>query len=142
MKRYTKQHVTWTLCLLFVAVSVSGSSGGVLCIGADGHTEVETACLPCCDEDLKTCDTEPSDRHHEEHEDCSNCADVPLSDFTWSRGRSIRNVCGADVAGVMALVSTSVPTAYTMCCPTEKMLRHMPAAQPFFKPLAFTVLLI
>ena len=51
----------------------------VLCIGEDGHIEIETNCLPCCNEIETSCEINVEEDLHDEHEDCNNCSDLSLS---------------------------------------------------------------
>jgi len=75
---------TWTLCLFLILVFTFSGNGQVLCIGEDGHIELETFCLPCCSDPVKICDPEMLDEAHGEHSECSSCSDIELSDFLWS----------------------------------------------------------
>lgn len=134
--------LTWALCLLFVAASAGASTGGVLCIGADGHTEIETACIPCCDDREGACAAEPSDNRHEEHEDCSECADVPLNEFTRSHVPSVRIDYDAIIS---QFVLHAVPSARMVCISYHSApltMRFMPLAHPAPPLLSCTVLLI
>ena len=140
MRSSKKSILTWAFCLLFVAAGAGASTGGVLCIGADGHTEIETACIPCCDDNADACAAEPFDNRHEEHEDCSDCADVPLNEFTRSHVPSVR----IDYDAVIAqYVLHAVPSARMVCIsyhPAAETLRQLPLAHPAV--LSCTVLLI
>ncbi len=53
-------------------------------MGEDGHFEVETICLPCCDNEENVCQTDVSEDGYEEHSDCSNSSHVELDYSLWS----------------------------------------------------------
>jgi len=142
MRSPKRATLTWAFCLLFVAASAGASTGGVLCIGADGHTEIETACIPCCDDNTGACAAEPSDSRHEEHEDCSDCADVPLNEFTRSHVPSVRFNYDALIAQYVLHAVPSARVACTSANPAAETLRLLPLAHPAEPLLSYTVLLI
>lgn len=83
MKPRIRKIVIWPLCFLFLAGFIATGDSKILCIGDDGHLEIETICLPCCGDEDKDCETEKSNDKHEEHGDCSNCSDVELDNSLW-----------------------------------------------------------
>ena len=134
--------MTWALCLLFVAASAGASTGGVLCIGADGHTEIETACIPCCDDSEGACAADPSDNRHEEHEDCSDCADVPLNEFTRSHVPSVRVDGDVDLSQYVLHAVPSARIANNSYNPATSTQQFIPSAFILVPHLSCTVLLI
>ena len=50
----------------------------VICVGDDGHYEIETICLPSCDNNEIACETDVSNNRHAEHNECSNCSDFEI----------------------------------------------------------------
>lgn len=77
--------IALALCPLFIMGLFVAGNGKVLCIGDDGHIELETSCLPCCGDETDICVSEPSDDMHEEHNDCSNCSDIEIDSPLWSK---------------------------------------------------------
>ncbi len=75
----------WTIVVLiaFCAVGIhQGGAAQVLCIGADGHIEVETSGIDCCKEAAKSQSPDRNDRivcsRDVETDDCGACIDIPL----------------------------------------------------------------
>lgn len=140
MKTTKTAILTWAICLLFVAAGAS--AGGVLCIGGNGHAEVETACEPCCDEGSDECVVESPGSHHEEHEDCTDCADVPMNELTRSHAPSVRFEVDPDS---LQYAFHNVPTMRMACGsfgPASLTRPHLSSERSFPSVLACTVLLI
>jgi hypothetical protein len=68
MKR-KKLHIGLTLLTYLLSGGVGGSSR--LCIGADGHMEIESGNARCCPEDNNTA---PAEQEHP----CGTCLHIPL----------------------------------------------------------------
>jgi hypothetical protein len=79
----------WPLCLAFLFGAMLSANGEVLCLGDNGHFELETYCPPCCNESEDSCEAEIPDDQHSEHNDCSNCLDIELGDLFWYKINSI-----------------------------------------------------
>ncbi len=60
------------------------ANGTVLCIGADGHIEIEPAFSPCCQYDGDRHSSEPASEHRDNPangaKECGDCRDISLSD--------------------------------------------------------------
>jgi hypothetical protein len=80
----TYKIVAWPICIFFMLGLVFAGSGQVLCIGDNGHIEIETYCLPSCGEAEKSCEIDLPEEPHNEHSECSNCSDIELNDPLWS----------------------------------------------------------
>jgi len=72
---------TWIACLACFLTGLGGATGAVLCIGADGHLELEAPDHDCC------CETGEADHHdrggdqeafapHDDH--CTDCLDLDI----------------------------------------------------------------
>jgi hypothetical protein len=71
--------------LLFAATCAQPGGASVLCFGADGHVQIESAAAPCCDRDTAP-PTEPCARSAQQigsrdfgAEGCGGCKDVPIA---------------------------------------------------------------
>jgi len=72
-----RKNLTWLVCLLFLAGVTLSSSAGILCLGEDGHAQVESFCQPDCNDSDLACPVE-GEETDDDHDDCTNCVDVPL----------------------------------------------------------------
>ncbi len=80
----TLKIIALPLCFfLFSGFLIVGNSG-ILCVGADGHVELETECLPCCSVFEDDCETTISQDIHNEHDACHSCSDLALDGPLWS----------------------------------------------------------
>ncbi len=75
-----KKFIVLLICLFVVGNSAQGV---VLCVGADGHIEIESAFHECCDDLVRFQLTErnrfSSQVDHEKGEHCGPCIDIPIS---------------------------------------------------------------
>jgi len=129
------------VCLLMAAGSVQGT---VLCFGADGHVEFESAfheqCFapnhnPPADEGSRPCESkdQQDDRCH-----CTPCVDVPVDFGLTLTCQTIEQLDGASVA-VYADMSLTVSQPIVF--------EHLPLssdylANPFYSPLRTIILLV
>ena len=74
----------WPICLIFLLSLILFGNGQVLCVGEDGHIEIETYCLPCCGEAEDTCELDLPEDLHDEHNGCSDCSDFEINSPIWS----------------------------------------------------------
>ena len=88
MNRKISRFTSWQTCFLLLAGLTFGSFGEVLCIGDDGHVEIESACQPCCGKTGESCQVSLSTSSHEHHDSCDNCSDYSLDGPTWHRKQS------------------------------------------------------
>jgi len=71
--------------VLLICLFVAGNSahGVVLCIGVDGHIEIESAFRECCDDLVRFQLTERNrlscQSDHEKDKHCGPCIDIPIS---------------------------------------------------------------
>ena len=72
----------FTLVAFCVAGVSNGGAAQVLCIGQDGHVEVEASGVGCCTDSAESA---PADRsvgfdatHHTDVDHCGACIDIPL----------------------------------------------------------------
>jgi len=79
MKNRIKTLFVRTLSLVLIFGVVTGSSGTVLCIGADDHVEVESVCQPFCASDKNSSQAVYEDPLPTDHEECSECTDIAIS---------------------------------------------------------------
>ena len=81
-KRLFKKSITVLLCLLIVGNLIHWR---VLCLGADGHVEVESAFHECCNAAEHSAAPEvdynvfSSTKGHEMCEHCGPCVDIPIT---------------------------------------------------------------
>ena len=85
MKKLVHRIFVWPLSILLLIGFFQIGSGDVLCVGEDGHIEIETECLPCCNEAEAVCGLSEQGDIHDEHDDCNNCSDLPLDSPLWSK---------------------------------------------------------
>ncbi|MDF1543844.1 MAG: hypothetical protein P1R58_01935 [bacterium] len=83
MRLRLKHALAVGVCLLLFVGLNFGSFGGVLCVGGDGHLQVEPVCEPGCNEDDYACLPEVCDSESEDHQDCKSCSDLPLEGPVW-----------------------------------------------------------
>ncbi len=95
MKLRLKKIIVITFCLLFLNGVIFSGYADIICIGEDGHFELETICLTSCTEtetqseqngSLNISDSQHT--QHEKHNDCSNCSDVEVDNHLWSKRTS------------------------------------------------------
>ncbi len=85
MKLIVHKIFVWPLSILLIVGFSQIGSGDVLCIGEDGHVEIETECLPSCNEAADICELSEQSQQHDEHDDCNNCSDLSLDEPMWSK---------------------------------------------------------
>ncbi len=78
-----RTYIAWPICLLFAFGIVASGSGGVLCVGHDGHVKVEAICLPSSSGAENPCAPAVIDEVLGEYSDCVGCSDVPLDGPQW-----------------------------------------------------------
>ena len=79
-----ERKMTWMICAIFIFGLAVMGTGQVLCVGDDGHMEIETYCMPCCGDADESCQYNLPEDHHGEHNECSNCDDFELNSPIWS----------------------------------------------------------
>lgn len=75
MITHNRKILTWVVCLLFMTGITLSSSAGIICLGDDGHAQVESLCRPACNDSDLACPQEETDH---DHDDCTDCVDLPL----------------------------------------------------------------
>ncbi len=80
MKIRFRTNICWLIITAFLLVNFSTSFGDIICIGENGHIEIEYANMPCCDDQNSSClQTDDSSLQTSNHTDCcENCLDIPL----------------------------------------------------------------
>lgn len=81
MKNLMRIYTCWFLIIAFSAAGFTTSLGDVLCIGEDGHVEIEYANSPCCNKPVASLimPTESSLLQESGRiDDCMDCSDIPL----------------------------------------------------------------
>lgn len=75
----------WFLIIAFLAAGFTTSLGDVLCVGKDGHVEIEFANSPCCNTPILSLSM-PSEsdllQESGRMDDCMDCSDIPLMAFS------------------------------------------------------------
>jgi hypothetical protein len=112
-----RKYLTLVVSLLFMAGMTLSSSGSILCLGADGHVEVESiGHAPCCDDGGLACAVEPFEAEQDHHDDCGDCTDLPLiRDLTIKRHLSTAsydesNVTFLSVLPIIPPINRSIQT--------------------------------
>jgi len=54
------------------------TTGSILCVGADGHVEIDSFGHPCCEGCDAACLHEQDKAAEDHHSDCGDCTDLPL----------------------------------------------------------------
>jgi len=77
-KQIYKKYIVVLVCLL---IAGNSAHGVVLCFGADGHIEIESAFHKRCGDHSQLTDQKQlcCQSDHEQHKHCEPCVDVPLS---------------------------------------------------------------
>ncbi len=78
MRAYIKQFISLILCTLFVVGIALGNPGSVLCVGEDGHVEIESVSNSCCSFHGETFSVDESGSGSVQDDDCVNCTHVSL----------------------------------------------------------------
>jgi len=73
--RHLTTAIAWTLAVMITVSGTSLLGGVVLCIGSDGHVDVEIALGPCCLTDVNGVD---GDLEKAQVDSCGRCADIEL----------------------------------------------------------------
>lgn len=66
----------FTALLIVFSIVFNGASGAVLCLGGDGHIDIESK--KSNSDECTCCENAPKESHDEE-QTCSTCVDIPLS---------------------------------------------------------------
>ncbi len=66
---------------LLASFSISGYTD-VICLGDNGHIELETICIPSCADSDQPSYIETPTNHHEDH---AACSDVEIDTHLWSK---------------------------------------------------------
>lgn len=72
----------WFLIIAFLAAGFTSTMGDVICVGEDGHVEIEYANSPCCDQpvtSLMTSSESPLLQESGHMDGCIGCSDIPLT---------------------------------------------------------------
>ena len=85
MKMIIRKIIVCPLNILLLIGFLQAGNGDVLCIGADGHVEIKTECLPCCNVSVDDCILDKLNNLHDEHVDGNNCSDLALDGPLWPR---------------------------------------------------------
>ena len=94
----------------------------VLCIGEDGHIEIETNCLPCCNNIETSCEINVEEDLHDEHVGCNNCSDLILGSSFWSKRYS--NLIGNSTsAKPVVLLDVNTDTTYSLTIESSQIHR-------------------
>ena len=74
---------TWTICLLFIVGLTPNGIGDVLCIGDNGHIQLEFVSQQCCEEIGESSLLIAFSTERDHHDTCGNCLDLPLDGPAW-----------------------------------------------------------
>ena len=106
--------------VFMTGVSFSGYFD-VLCIGDDGHLELETHCMSNCSDTEKNCENILPDDNNEEHSECSNCSDIELDQIHWSKRQQkvnlteifkINSVTSANIGHLLPISGQEIKSLY------------------------------
>ena len=104
--------------LLIVSISFSGY-GGVLCIGGDGHVNLESHCQPWSCDGHEPCSVVGSDDMHDHHDHCVNRSHVPLDGSDWLAASSIAGKktvqCSTPAGGRTVNTADTKPLNNSIC---------------------------
>jgi len=73
--RHLTTAIAWTLAVIITVSGTSMAGSVVLCIGSNGHVDVEIALGPCC---LTDVDGRDGDVETAQVDTCGRCADIEL----------------------------------------------------------------
>ena len=127
MKIVIRNYLIWLVCLSFMAGITHGSSGGVLCLGDDGHVMVVSLCQPSCGDSRSKGLTEQSDDAHNHHDGCSNCIDLPLIRELFTQ-RAPEPIVNADSYSVNSIATSPAPQAGGVTSPVSPPLLEIQTA--------------
>jgi len=134
-----KEYVTVLICLAIIG---NWLHAPVVCLGANGHIELEsafherchdTACFQTAHEDprLHTSNTPQNDKH------CGHCIDIPVPVHLINVSRttkSLDTVSASPLADVASIAQTQILSTNTLAA-------NFFAAIPYFTPLRTVILL-
>ena len=78
----------WPLCLVVLAATVFSSVGGILCLGEDGHSQLEIVWHPCCGSVSGETGHAAISNFEMPSDNCGDCSDVSLWQATRYRHAS------------------------------------------------------
>jgi len=78
MKTSRKKVVNCLIFLMLMAGITSSYLGGILCIGDNGHINIEFVSQQCCEETVESGLLMASDLGHERQSICGSCYDISL----------------------------------------------------------------
>lgn len=102
--------VAWMLVVVLTAAGSSLTGSLVLCVGSDGHAELELAFENCCVDDSRR-DLDP-DTAVSLADSCGSCADLDLDSTPLTKQRQRLDAPDTVVVGLPA-AGTSVPSPVT-----------------------------
>ncbi len=82
MKNLMRIYTCWILLIAFPVAGFTTSLGDVLCVGKDGHVEIEYADSPCCNTPILSLSMPSESDFIQESgrmDDCLGCSDIPLT---------------------------------------------------------------
>jgi len=139
-----KKHMYKKCIVVFISLSIVGNlaHGTVLCFGADGHIELESAFHEHCDDPVHSSAPDQSqlsyEAEHEKGKHCEPCVDVPISIGLAKISRTstqLNLTFPAPVTNMIVLTDKFDFSAYNSASNTF-------AATSYFTPLRTVILLV
>lgn len=81
MKRPNQKRTAWILIAIFGISGAVSSGGRVLCIGADGHSQIEQAVEACCIPGVVSDFDRAFNDVNQEDSECGDCNDIEVSNL-------------------------------------------------------------
>ena len=95
MKRPTQKLTALILITIFGISDAVLSGGHVLCVGAEGHSQIERAVASCCNPDVIFESDRASNSDNHEGAECGDCNDIEVSNLLSNNRSVVRSDCEA-----------------------------------------------
>lgn len=99
MKRHTQKSdqklTVWLLIAIFGFSGAISSGNRVLCVGEDGHSQIEQAVESCCFPNVTLNQDKDSKNDNPEDSECGDCNDIEVSDMVSNNRSIVRSDCEA-----------------------------------------------
>jgi len=105
MNALFRKTAAWLMSLFLLVGIVISSSGGVLCVGENGHVKIESMHHHGdvdCDQTICLVSSESELEHHSHQ---GNCSDLPLDGATWIKPAPSTNVQNLQALSLPALAA-------------------------------------
>ncbi|MHC4214519.1 MAG: hypothetical protein ACYSWP_14235 [Planctomycetota bacterium] len=136
LRRFLIKFISAAICLLLL---FANSNVIVLCIGQDGHVEIETAASDCCTDNHsnETAKVIENLGQSFKNNDCGSCVDIPISCGLFGKLDQLKNTIPTSFA--TATISPSNNNSSDFC--NSRIITTSLTQSTYFIPLSTIILL-